>query len=289
MCADALLGLAQIEYRGEPDRQRNVRPFEDRPDGDRELLSAGLALIDRADFVLRLGLARDLVWSLVDSAFRTHGAIRPTLSLQHSKTSSVVPTKNVPICDSIRIHAYSVGSVRLCVKYPIAMLTKPANMTFEQAAAIPQVGALALGGLRYNGQIQPGQRVLINGAGGGVGTFAVQIARSFGAEVTGVDSTEKLDMLRSIGADYVIDYTQEDFTRNGQRYDLIIDVATSRSIFDYRRALSPGGAYGVIGGSLGQIFPDYVPGGLDFNVREQKNGHCGGETKRGPGFFTRAH
>ncbi|MDP6823665.1 MAG: NAD(P)-dependent alcohol dehydrogenase [Dehalococcoidia bacterium] len=135
-----------------------------------------------------------------------------------------------------------------------SMLSKPSDMTFEQAAAIPQVGALAMAGLRHGGGIQPGQKVLVNGAGGGVGTFAVQIAKHHGAEVTGVDSPEKLDMLRSIGADHVIDYTQEDFTRNWQRYDLIIDVAAYGSTFDYKRALAPGGTYGVIGGSQPRFF-----------------------------------
>jgi len=135
-----------------------------------------------------------------------------------------------------------------------SMTLKPASMTFEQAAAIPQVAALALGGLRLNGQVQPGQKVLFNGAGGGVGTFGVQIAKSFGADVTGVDSSSKLEMLRSIGADHVIDYVREDFTKNGQLYDLIIDVAAYRSTFDYKRALSPNGAYGVIGGSTPRFF-----------------------------------
>jgi NADPH:quinone reductase-like Zn-dependent oxidoreductase len=117
-----------------------------------------------------------------------------------------------------------------------SMTLKPPNMTFEEAAAIPQVAALALECLHYNGDIQPSQSVLINGAGGGVGTFAVQIAKTFGAEITGVDRTDKLDMLRSIGADHVIDYTQEDFTQNGKRYDLIIDVAAYRPPLDYKRA-----------------------------------------------------
>ncbi len=135
-----------------------------------------------------------------------------------------------------------------------AVMLKPAKMTFEEAAAVPQAALLALQGLRDKGQIQPGQKVLINGAGGGVGTFAVQIAKSFGAEVTGVDSTRKLDMLRSIGADQVIDYTQEDFTQNGQRYDLILDVVAYRSIFDYKRALSPKGIYVMVGGSMAAIF-----------------------------------
>jgi NADPH:quinone reductase-like Zn-dependent oxidoreductase len=135
-----------------------------------------------------------------------------------------------------------------------AVMLKPARMTFEEAAAVPQAALLALQGLRDKGHIQPGQKVLMNGAGGGVGTFAVQIAKSFGAEVTGVDSTRKLDMLRSIGADQVIDYTQQDFTKNGQRYDLILDVVASRSIFDYKRALSPKGVCVVIGGSAAAFF-----------------------------------
>jgi NADPH:quinone reductase-like Zn-dependent oxidoreductase len=134
-----------------------------------------------------------------------------------------------------------------------ALTLKPASMTFEEVAAVPQAAAMALQGLRDKGQIQPGQNVLINGAGGGVGTFAVQIAKSFGAEVTGVDSTGKLDMVRSIGADQVIDYTQEDFTKNEQRYDLILDVAAYRSISDYKRALSPKGIYVMVGGSMARI------------------------------------
>ena len=135
-----------------------------------------------------------------------------------------------------------------------ALVLKSASMTFEEAAAVPQAAVLALQGLRDKRQIQPGQKVLINGAGGGVGTFAVQIAKSFGAEVTGVDSTRKLDMMRSIGADQVIDYTQEDFTKNGQCYDLILDFAAHHSIFDYKRALSPKGIYVLVGGSTARMF-----------------------------------
>ena len=128
-----------------------------------------------------------------------------------------------------------------------ALALKPAKMTFEQAAAVPLAAFTALQGLRDKGQIQAGQKVLINGASGGVGTFAVQIAKSFGAEVTGVCSTRNLDMVRSIGADHVIDYTQEDFTQNGQQYDLIYCAVGNRSISDYKRALKPQGVCVIAG------------------------------------------
>ena len=141
-----------------------------------------------------------------------------------------------------------------------ALALKPTNCSFEEAAAVPESAVVALQGLRDKGRIQPGQKVLVNGASGGIGTFAVQIAKSFGAEVTGVCSTRNLDMVRSIGADHVIDYTQEDFARNGQRYDLILATAGYRSIFDYRRALIPGGIYVVTGGSMAQIFQPMLLG-----------------------------
>lgn len=128
-----------------------------------------------------------------------------------------------------------------------ALALKPVNLSFGEAAAVPLAATTALQGLRNKGQIKPGQNVLINGASGGVGTFAVQIAKSFGTEVTGVCSTRNLDLVRSIGADYVIDYTQVDFTRNGQHYDLIFDAVGNRSVLDCKRALSPNGICAVAG------------------------------------------
>jgi len=134
------------------------------------------------------------------------------------------------------------------------LVRKPAAMTFEEAAAIPQAAVIALQGIRDKGQIQPGQKVLINGAGGGAGTFALQLAKLYGAEVTGVDNTGKLDFMRSLGADHVIDYTREDFTKNRKQYDLILDVIAHRSIFACQRALRPNGSYFVVGGSVGAMF-----------------------------------
>ncbi|MFC2004725.1 NAD(P)-dependent alcohol dehydrogenase [Chloroflexota bacterium] len=153
-----------------------------------------------------------------------------------------------------------------------ALVSKPDSMTFEEAAAVPQGAILALRGLRDKGQIQPGQKVLINGAGGGAGTFAVQIAKSFGAEVTGVDSTRKLGIIRSIGADHVIDYTKEDFTKNGQQYDYILDFAAHHSFLDYKRALSPKGIYVMVGGSTARFLQGLFLGPLISVTTSKKIG-----------------
>jgi len=153
-----------------------------------------------------------------------------------------------------------------------ALVLKPANMPFEEAAAIPFAAVTALQGLRDRGQIQPGQKVLINGASGGVGTFAVQIAKSFGAEVTGVCSTRNMDMLRSIGADHVIDYTQQDFTKSGQCYDLIFGANGYHPITAYKRVLNPGGIYVMSGGSGLQMFQAMLLGPLISMAGNKKMG-----------------
>jgi NADPH:quinone reductase-like Zn-dependent oxidoreductase len=144
---------------------------------------------------------------------------------------------------------------------------KPTNLTFEEAAAVPQAAIVALQGLRDKGQIQHGQKVLINGASGGIGTFAVLIAKSHGTEVTGVCSTKNLDMVRSIGADHVIDYTQEDFTQKEQRYDLILDIVANRSMSDYMRALNPKGKYVAVAFNPSSLFL-----GLLFSRNGKKTG-----------------
>lgn len=142
------------------------------------------------------------------------------------------------------------------------LVLKPANISFEEAAAVPMAAVTALQGLRDKGKIRSGQKVLIHGASGGVGTFAVQIAKSFGANVTAVCSTQNLERMRSIGADKVIDYTQEDFAQNGERYDLILAANGNRSISEYERALSPNGTYVTSGGSVSQLSQAMLQGPL---------------------------
>jgi NADPH:quinone reductase-like Zn-dependent oxidoreductase len=150
------------------------------------------------------------------------------------------------------------------------LVRKPASMTFEQAAAVPMAAVTALQALRNKAQIKPGQSILVNGASGGVGTFAVQIAKSFEAEVTAVCSTSKVDLVRSLGADHVIDYTQEDFTMNGQRYDLILAANGYHSLSDYKRALTPTGTYVMSGGSTAQMFQVMLLGPLHSKSGSQK-------------------
>jgi NADPH:quinone reductase-like Zn-dependent oxidoreductase len=149
---------------------------------------------------------------------------------------------------------------------------KPANLSFEEAAAVPMAALTALQGLRDTGQIQPGQKVLINGAAGGVGTFAVQIAKFFGAEVTAVCSTRNLDQARWIGADHIIDYTKENFTQNGQQYDLIFAANGYHSLSAYKRALTPEGTYVMAGGSTAQIFQAMLMGSWMSKTGGQKMG-----------------
>lgn len=161
-----------------------------------------------------------------------------------------------------------------CAQYGCAredkIALKPANLSFADAAAVPVAASTALQGLRDYGRIQPGQKVLVNGASGGVGTFAVQIAKSFGAEVTAVCSTRNVDTARSLGADHVIDYTQKDFTQSGQRYDLILAANGYHSLFDYRRALSNGGIYVMAGGSGKQMLQGLLLGSLVSRLGSKK-------------------
>ena len=152
------------------------------------------------------------------------------------------------------IPGYYGGFAEYVCTHGKTIALKPAGMTFEEAAAIPQGGVIALNGILKKGKVQPGQKVLINGAGGSAGTFAVQLAKLHRAEVTGVDNRGKLDFLRSLGVDHVIDYTREDFTKIGKEYDLILDLIAHRSAFAYARTLKPNGTYFFTGGSVGTLF-----------------------------------
>ncbi len=161
---------------------------------------------------------------------------------------------------------YGGGFAEFACKSEKALVLKPARMSFEEAAAIPQAAFIALQGIREKGHVQPGQKVLINGAGGGTGAFAIQLAKLAGAEVTAVDNTEKLDFMRSLGADRVIDYSKEDFTKNGRQYDLILDVIAARSIFAYQRALKPNGSCFIAGGSVATLFQSLLLGPLTRRI-----------------------
>jgi NADPH:quinone reductase-like Zn-dependent oxidoreductase len=169
-----------------------------------------------------------------------------------------------------------------------SLARKPANISFEDAAAVPVAAITALQGLRDKGRIQRGQKVLVDGASGGVATFAVQIAKSFGAEVTAVCSPRNVDRARSIGADHVIDYTREDFTQSGKRYDLILGANAHHSIFNYRRALSRGGIFVMVGGGLVRILQAALLGPFLSRIGSKKMRFFYCEAKReGPGFLSR--
>jgi NADPH:quinone reductase-like Zn-dependent oxidoreductase len=161
-------------------------------------------------------------------------------------------------------HGY--GGFAEFVSVPVdGMSLKPANLSFEEAAAVPMAAVTALQGLRHHGEIRPGQKILVNGASGGVGSFAVQIAKSYGPEVTAVTSTRNIDLVRSLGADHVVDYTTTDFTRSGERYDLIFDTIGNRSVSDLRRALAVDGKAAVTGfTSMGKLLGVSLRGGKDI-------------------------
>jgi len=169
------------------------------------------------------------------------------------------------------LHGFGGFAEYVCAPQNIIAL-KPVNLTFAEAAALPMAAVTALQVLRDAGKLRRGQKVLIHGAAGGVGTFAVQIAKHMGAEVTAVCSTRNIDMVRSLGADHIIDYTKEDFAKSGVKYDLILGINGNRSLNDYRKALAPDGTYMMVGGSDRQIFEALIPGGNRAGNSGQKLG-----------------
>ena len=230
------------------------------PKDNEVLIKVHASSLNAADFEILRG-----AWTA-----RIAGPLKPRYKIPGSDMAGRVETlgRNVKqfqpgdeVFGDLFMCGFGAFAEYVCVPEKVLEL-KPASMTFEEVVTYPQAGLIALQSLRGKRQIKPGQKVLINGAGGGMGTFAVQIAKYFGAEVTSVDRTSKLDMLRAIGADHVIDYTQEDYTKSGKHYDLILDVAAYRSIFAYKRVLNPKGIFVVVGGSRATIFQVVFLGAL---------------------------
>ena len=262
--------IVYTEY-GSPDVLQLKEVAKPTPKDDEALVKVHATSLNAADFETLRGM-----WSA-----RIGGPLRPMYKILGSDLAGRVEAvgRNVKQFqpgdevwgDLSFPYGFGTFAEYVCVSEN-ALTLKPVSMTFEQASTYPQAAIIPLQSLRDKGQIQPGQKVLINGAGGGQGTFAVQIAKLYGAEVTGVDSARKFDMLRSIGADHVIDYTQEDYTRSGQRYDLIFDVVAHRSIFDYWRALRPGGIFMIVGGSLASFLQVLTIGALISKVGNKKLG-----------------
>jgi len=176
------------------------------------------------------------------------GPRQPLLGVDFAGTVEAVGKDVADLRPGDEVYGGRTGSLAEYVCVRVGVAWKPANLSFEQAAAVPVAAVTALQALRDNGNVEAGQRVLVNGASGGVGTFAVQLAKAFGCEVTGVCSTDKLDLVRSLGADRVVDYTQDDFSRKAERYDLILDIAGSRPWSAYKRVLDPEGTLVVVGG-----------------------------------------
>ncbi|GAA2376685.1 NAD(P)-dependent alcohol dehydrogenase [Nonomuraea africana] len=218
---------------------------------DEVLVRVRAAAVNHADWVMTRGMPY--------AARLAFGLRRPTTTVRGRDVAGQVEAVGAKVTrfrPGDEVYAETdAGSFAEYTRVPEGLLAlKPANLTFEQAAAVPVAAIAALQALRDRGKVRPGQRVLINGASGGVGTFAVQLAKALGAEVTGVCSTRNLDLVRSIGADHVVDYSREDFTTGGRRYDLIVDLAGNRPLSACRRALTPTGTLVLSSGGGGRWF-----------------------------------
>lgn len=245
---------------GSSDKLQYIDVATPTPTDNEVLIKIHAASLNAADFEIQRG-------SFIT---RMQGLSRPKHKIPGSDVAGEIVevgkdiTKFKPgdkIVGDLFYAGFGVFAEYVCAPENVLTL-KPTNMSYEQASTYPQAGIIALQCLRMKKQIQPGHKVLINGAGGGMGMFGVQIAKSYEAEVTGVDSPEKFDMLRSIGADHVIDYQQEDFVKSGLKYDVIVDTVANRSIFAYRRVLNPDGMFVMIGGSRGALFQAFFLGPL---------------------------
>ncbi len=244
------------------------------PKNDEALVKVHTTSVNAADLEMLRGTSGTRLSSLPRPAYRILGSdVAGTIVEVGENVGRFKPSDEI-WGDLSFPYGYGTFAEYVCV-HKSALRRKPAGMTFEEAAAFPTAGVVALQNLTGKRPILPGQKVLINGAGGSVGTFAVQIAKHFGAEVTGVDRGKKLEMIRSIGADHAIDFEETEFTvpvRDGgeQRYDLILDVVVRRFLFRYKRVLMPGGICVMVGGSLGKVFLNVALGSL--LMRQKKIG-----------------
>jgi NADPH:quinone reductase-like Zn-dependent oxidoreductase len=259
---------------GSPDVLKLEEVEKPAPEDDEVLIKVYAASVNAADWHLLRGdpfLVRLVVGGLLKPKLQILGAaIAGRVEAAGSNVKQFQPGDEV-FGDLSRC-GWGGFAEYVCAREE-AVVLKPANVTFEEAAAIPVAAVTALQGIRDKGQIQPGQQVLINGASGGVGTFAVQIAKSLGAEVTAVCSTRNVDMVRSMGADHVIDYTQEDFTKNGQQYDLILAANGYHPISAYKHTLRPKGVYVMTGGSMAQMYQAMLLGPLMSMIGSKKMGN----------------
>jgi NADPH:quinone reductase-like Zn-dependent oxidoreductase len=249
---------------GPPDVLRLGELEKPSPKDDEVLVKVHAVSVNAADW--RLLMARPFLARL------ERGLLRPRLGVLGSDVAGTVEAIGTKVTQlrpgdavfgDLARHGWGGFAEYVCARED-AWARKPSSISFEVAAALPMAGITALQGLRDAGKLEPGMRVAINGASGGVGTFAVQLARHLGAEVTAVCSTGKLDLVRSLGAHHVIDYTREDFTKREERYDLIFGVNGYHPILEYKRALSPGGRYVMVGGSERQIFEALLLGPLVY-------------------------
>jgi NADPH:quinone reductase-like Zn-dependent oxidoreductase len=257
---------------GSPDVLQIEEIEKPTPDENQVLLKVQAASINAGDYRVRTGkpfLFRLMIGGLLKpNDTRSGSDVAGTVEAVGGNVKQFKPGDKIFGCSHGTFAEYVVAREGL-------LTLKPSNLSFEQAAAVPVAALTALQGLRDAGEIRAGQKVLIQGASGGVGMFAVQLAKYYGAEVTAVCRTRNLDMARSIGADHVIDYTREDFTCNGQQYDLILAVNGYHSLSAYKRALSPRGIYVCAGGALSQFFQAILLGSLMSRKGGKKMGSMG--------------
>jgi NADPH:quinone reductase-like Zn-dependent oxidoreductase len=255
--ASAMKAMVYKRYGSPEDIEIAVLPRPSPKDGE-VLIKVHAASLNLADWEMLIGkplYAR--IWGLFKPRFNTLGSdVAGRVEAVGKNVTRLRPGDEV---FGDIMGTFGAFAEYVCAP-PDMLVAKPAGRSFEEMATLPQAAVIALRGICDVGQVQRGQKVLINGAGGGSGVFAIQLAKSRGAIVTGVDNSKKQDFMRSMGADQVVDYAREDFTRNDERYDLILDLVAHRSIFDHRRALAPRGRYLLVGGSMLRLFQNVLLG-----------------------------